>query len=595
MYRAEISSPRRGQTNSGSSASQPEEIGKIMQHRLFQSWPPDAAEKEKSKENEKEKATALLPASPARRAPLPSPPVVPPIPPPVVTVILSDDDEGVPSNKLDLDPVDRVRRARHPDGSTSMVRVQGGWMRKHPLEGSPDPATSSDPGPLQLAENMKQRILAKAAARMTAAPSTNATSVLARRYKNDLIEAVVNNAKSSSNRHKFSFDVQRLAAALVASVEPVSAHVLAELRDTYQAKPCLFYVPLEDGGLRYGTASHANVPRSLHALCIANLMCGVCLNSTDDDLIMIQGSGENAYAPVIADKGKSKKSKKGYESKVQFVEPEMDRYNLVPLSCGAVTYSAHKQCAHEGERPLLDADTSDTKTYMELGAVHEYEQVDDADCDLCGRKGGLMRHFTIAAGSSSVPPPNEEGWLAHIPCVNFLHSSGLLRPLSEGTTGVFDDNLFSHRVGWTSASSDSAMEVEESTEETNAATIAESDANAVKIATVNTTTGAVSGNRSDGEDKAALLEEDRLHSHAPLSRFDQLHGRWRCTLCGLQTGVALRCAAAGCATRAHPLCVQACGDPDWRLCSAHATGDAEAGGVHGDALLVLCSLHSAPV
>jgi len=552
---------------------------------------------------EKEKAAAPLPASPPRRASRPT--VVPPTPPPVVAVVLSDDDEGVPSNKLGLDPGERVRRARHSDGSTSMVRVHGGWMRKRPLENSVDSATTT---PLdQEAENMKQRILAKAAARKAAVPSANATSVLARRYKNELIEAVVNNAKSSSNRPKHSFDVQRLASALVASVEPVPAHVLSELRDAYQAKPCLSYLPLEDGGLRYGAASYANVPRSLHAFCMANLMCGVCLNSTDDDLIMIQGSGENAYAPLISDgKGKSKKYKKSHESKVpQFVEPEIDRYNLVPLSCGAVTYSAHKQCVHEGERPLLAIDNilHSTKTpYMELGSVHEYEQVDDADCDLCGRKGGLMRYFTIAAECSSILAPNEEGWLAHIPCVTFLHASGLLRPLSVGKGTGFDSNFFSHRVGWTSASSESSpIEVEGDAIETNgdidnnisALDVVPHDETAVT--TANTANTAAGTSHREGEDrtdahKTAPLGEDRLHSPAPLSRFDQLHGQCRCTLCGLQTGVALRCAAAGCALRVHPLCVQACGDPNWQLFSARTAKDPDDS--QGGSLLVLCSLHS---
>jgi len=57
------------------------------------------------------------------------------------------------------------------------------------------------------AEDMKQRILAKAAARKAASSdtaltvgATKATSVLALRYKEEIIEAAIANAKSSSHR-----------------------------------------------------------------------------------------------------------------------------------------------------------------------------------------------------------------------------------------------------------------------------------------------------------------------------------------------------------------------------------------------------------
>lgn len=50
------------------------------------------------------------------------------------------------------------------------------------------------------------------------------------------------------------------------------------------------------------------------------------------------------------------------------------------------------------------------------------------------------------------------------------------------------------------------------------------------------------------------------------SYFDFLRGTSRCCLCGIQSGIALRCAAAACTVRAHPLCVSIAG-PDWVLCS----------------------------
>ena len=53
-----------------------------------------------------------------------------------------------------------------------------------------------------------------------------------------------------------------------------------------------------------------------------------------------------------------------------------------------------------------------------------------------------------------------------------------------------------------------------------------------------------------------LLDTDvNTMSSQPLSLFDSLFGKWRCSLCGTSSGVTLKCAAVDCSVRAHPLCV----------------------------------------
>ena len=596
------------QPHSSTAQYQDEHSQKLPQHRLFQAWRSAGAGGEEA-------------STPTRTAPAVFSTHASAVAPgPVEDVILSDDDEGVPSNKKNFLPGERVRRARHDDGSTTFVRITGGWMPKRRLEPetnhheTPIDGVAEDAAAAAIeAEDMKQRILTKAAARKAAsldialtAGATKATSVLAQRYKEEIIEAAIASAKSSSHRPKQSFDAVRLSSALVAAVEPLPSAVLTELREALRSKPSLAYLPLEDGGLRYGVASYANVPRSLHAFCMANLMCGVCLTSTDNDLIQLDSSA-HAYAPMVAHadeketssgKHKSKKAKKTHnDSKDQFVEPELDRFNLVPIVCGAVTYSAHKQCAHDASGALFDAseetDAAD-EPLLSLGEVYQYEQVDDNDCDLCGRKGGLMRYFSLSAKCSSAAPPSEEGWLAHLPCINFLHTSGLLSSVSP--THMHN---FSNRIGWKAAGESSAKE-----DGLERMVLTDHDGLAVQNTDTSSTNASNNTEEQEAETEARkvaqLLEEDRLQLRAPLSRFDQMLGQHRCALCGIQCGVVLRCAAAGCGVRAHPLCAQACADPAWQVCELTSDKTSLVKGDEGDgrgkerggALTLLCSLHS---
>ena len=55
--------------------------------------------------------------------------------------------------------------------------------------------------------------------------------------------------------------------------------------------------------------------------------------------------------------------------------------------------------------------------------------------------------------------------------------------------------------------------------------------------------------------------KNRVHVEVPKrSLFDSLAGQWRCSCCGTYAGVVLKCSAAACVVRAHPLCVSLLGE-----------------------------------
>ena len=59
----------------------------------------------------------------------------------------------------------------------------------------------------------------------------------------------------------------------------------------------------------------------------------------------------------------------------------------------------------------------------------------------------------------------------------------------------------------------------------------------------------------------SLNTKKRAHAEAKKrSLFDSLAGQWRCSCCGTYAGVVLKCSAAACVVRAHPLCVSLLGE-----------------------------------
>jgi hypothetical protein len=516
-------------------------------------------------------------------------------------VVQSDEDNGVPSNPQGLEPADRVRRARNEDGSTVMVRFDGGWMIRKSAKADPSltekEAATVTNGEMDVedapedAASMKQRILERAAARKASGGATS--SGLPARYKNELVEAAVNAAQSSSHKRKTSFTPGTITAVASGHASAVMIEqTLRDLRESYQMKPSLCYLSMEDGGARFASVSFAQVPRSLHPMCATSVMCGVCLQYND--------SAETNAGAVTENKSVAKKGSK--KRPHEALSPQDERFKLTRVQCGNIHYPVHNQCLAavtgdflpKEQRPRTNSSACSDSAYVgtdttegmwpviTLSAPYEYEQADDAECDLCGRKGGVLRYFSIDPSCSSVPAPAAEGWLAHVPCIQFLSGSKHLAPFTDLASSEEGPRHFAlNQLSCEIATGSSA-------------------AAALKVATagsnedVDSAPNESTAEEDSGEPAAAeaLLKANRLHAQPPLSRYDQQLGHWRCTLCGLQCGLAVRCLAAGCTIRAHPVCVTAVNHPMWRVCSLAVRLPRQAKRDESVSMGILCPLHS---
>jgi hypothetical protein len=235
--------------------------------------------------------------------------------------------------------------------------------------------------------------------------------------------------------------------------------------------------------------------------------------------------------------------------------------------------------------------------------LYEYEEEQDAECDLCSRRGAVMFYFSISSACSSKPPPAAGGWLGHMPCIHWLASSALLVPFAPFALNPASSH---------STADDEVAEVVDShpggggrevgtISETNTAT-----SNTIAVeqmqegsAEVQADSLSASSSSETGltDEVAAMIIEERmpieLHdtenlqqqqqkvelllqqsqqlelqpaSTAPLSRFDTQLGLHRCVVCGGSAGVTLRCCALACTVRAHALCVATSADHGWVLC-----------------------------
>ena len=121
---------------------------------------------------------------------------------------------------------------------------------------------------------------------------------------------------------------------------------------------------------------------------------------------------------------------------------------------GAVTYTLHRQCNFAADRGCAfgpkgerceDQNTINNASIeptdaplrlpgLEIGPLYDCDESDDAECDLCGRAGGILQFFDVDPQRSSLPPPGEEGWLAHVPCKCYPPNPNIVYPY----TVIFD-------------------------------------------------------------------------------------------------------------------------------------------------------------
>jgi len=304
-------------------------------------------------------------------------------------------------------------------------------------------------------------------------------------------------------------------------------------------------LPLEDGGLRTACIACPQAMKSVHDVCTSRVRCAYCYDVITMDAIEVTDDAEGfaERSKSKSKKGDTPKGKGAGERKSQLMAQRAKK--LVEMSFGAVSYQLHPQCAFKlnfdlkqqedaekaqeiameaidsswdkidkagSARAAVDKRYSDPRIvslltdmlvhpHITFGSFYEYESVDDAECDLCGRSGGIMQFFDLASDCTDLSPPSEDGWLAHTACLFLLSNSSLLNVVSRNQKSVFD----------------------------------------------------------------------------------QLMSSYRCSICGGSRGLSIRCSAATCTVRAHPLCMIQ-NQPHWRLSHLHQSSDR--------CLAALCPAHN---
>ena len=456
----------------------PAAVKRILNHRLFQGWMISSAVAEDEDEADNQ---ALIPeaSSPKRQkiAPVQSQQRQVPEAPktqPLIPVVHIDDE--IPVFPMSVPLGDRIRKAVWRGKAVVSVRLDGGWLttpqrKRIRSVGGNSRATLSIYSGVGInggidcskklfsnhhmsddASSIRARVLSKAADRRHSIS-------LSALFESKVIQAAVQSAQTYAHKKKHV----QFPSSL--HMNRGSAHD-SIVRKSYLMKPSMTYVPAEDGGLRYASVSSSVVPRSLHELCMKNLLCGYCMSNIDiidtDNPKRVEESNETeSKSSKVKQKNKSKSTDDDAVHSSATIDVERC-LSLVPFACGSVTYQLHKQCAHallhhRDLSPTVTSSSPDTaaaavarkdvdvtihRSGIKLGAIYQYEQCDDADCDICGRKGGILRYFEIDAERSSFPKPSSDGWLAHTPCIEYLQTSGLLTPL-EPSSSSFQANRFS--------------------------------------------------------------------------------------------------------------------------------------------------------
>jgi len=450
----------------------PAAVKRILNHRLFQGWMISTAVEDEAK------IETIIPEAPPKRQKTayekrPQALEEHKIQAPEY-VHVNDQIPVIPSN---VPLSDRIRKAVWRESALVSVRLDGGWLttspqkrirptgglRRSELGLYPSVGVGSTGTDMKLWSNdvsaIKERVLSKAAERRSSIP----LSIL---FESKIIQSAVQSAQTYAQKKKF---------VSIASPNP-NGGSSDSIRGPYLTKPSMHYVPAEDGGLRYASVSNAVVPRSLHELCMKNLLCGYCMSTITDSDTSISADAGHEAADSKSIKAKQKNKSKSSDDKLTVHSSatiDVARFfPLVSYSCGSMTYQLHQQCAHALHRDFgrtatnaassvvrgdVDADVSSIiRSEIKLGAIYQYELCDDADCDICGRKGGILRYFVIDAKSSSFPTPSHDGWLAHIPCIEYLKTSGLLRPLDPSSSN-FPANRFSCLIDGSTVSGDSKL------------------------------------------------------------------------------------------------------------------------------------------
>lgn len=371
-------------------------------------------------------------------------------------------------------------------------------------------------------------------------------------YKRSLVESAIVFARpgNKKKRTRTGIDAVNEVEAAASKGSVIQLRMMVE-------EPALCFLPLESGSVCVGCVSEGDMLKSVHVPCAFSLLCGYCLMPFDSN----KASDNRGL-----DNGKYDKKRKssGIDEEYSF-ETAIQK---VSWEVGVVSYEVHRSCAFYSRRAEMetvaqqddedadDIDDLEEKTsrneitpqvgmnlgsdYIKLGRFHSYGEPDDAGCDLCGRTGGVVQYFTIDSSRSSLPPPRADGWLAHLPCINWLAKN---RWLDMAATVSVD--------GADSSSEQSPL----------------------------------------SSSSSSVQQQPQQQDYK--SMFDCNFTAWRCILCSSQDGVTVRCCGVACTVRAHPLCIMHAGTP-WQLVSGYIADASDSDKSHPKVSVPLfrCKVHS---
>ena len=507
---------------------------------------------------------------------------------------VDSEDEFIVNYPPDYPLVDRVRKFRRLDGRIENIRIAGGWMRKSEStltdikDGNAKQRMTSEEDDKQL---IREKILKKLENRPIRMLLQARRSLL-QRQRQLLLDRAVAKAVTGANSRRKGAGTNYQAADW--TIFPSDGR-----------RSTLCHLPAEDGGLRLASVSHVVIMKSIHPWCCSQI-CAYCLQAKD-------------YHHPSARK-----------------DDFSTGLTLVEESFGVVSYSIHVRCQVSLQRYTADNRKIDDvfcalpirSPHIECLNVYEYGRVEDAECDLCGLKGGIMQYFAFRSDCCSLKKPSSEGWLAHIACCFYLSKSGCLTPFTQAAPASVryylscvtpsSGSAASPSVDVPAIASDAPSEhlkhPKEIIDAVNYMTIFVERSFSLDIdgdhwqlmrTEVRKVLNDLIAQLEGYLPEIAVEEEDKNESKGKsavvmespaFSLFDLTFRRWRCSLCGLHSGFTVRCSAVTCTVRCHPVCAYLSsihgtqhnrnGQKEWMLCSSTTKGDCQG------ALIALCPMHS---
>jgi hypothetical protein len=231
--------------------------------------------------------------------------------------------------------------------------------------------------------------------------------------------------------------------------------------------PIFSALPLQDGALRVACVQAGSLPRSMHSLCVTKQICAYCLRPFSvaemDALANERIIGGDADPKGAKTKAKSKRKNDNVLDDLLDTEKRRGKdvkspgaCRIVSIQVGAVEYYIHQLCSFALSLPMADVlalnypgSECDLENVagrpvplVECSSMYQYDEESDADCDICGRLGGILFFYTLSNNVSDLAAPSEEGWLGHVPCLLWLLTSGLLYDRRRSTIGgIMDEGV----------------------------------------------------------------------------------------------------------------------------------------------------------